>query len=84
MTPDATDKVEKYLGQPRRMLIGGQWVESLSGEALESVDPATGSLLTTIPRGDATDVDRAVAAARTAFESGPWRAIPHLTCSPQP
>lgn len=78
MTPDAMDKVEKYLGRPRRMLIGGQWVESLSGETLESADPATGRPLTTIPRGDAADVDRAVAAARTAFESGPWRGITPL------
>jgi phenylacetaldehyde dehydrogenase len=57
------------------MLIGGTWVESLTGETLESVDPATGRALTTIPRGDAADVDRAVAAARTAFEDGAWRGI---------
>jgi phenylacetaldehyde dehydrogenase len=57
------------------MLIGGQWVESRTGETLESVDPATGRSLTTIPRGDAADVDRAVRAARAAFESAAWREI---------
>jgi phenylacetaldehyde dehydrogenase len=78
MTPQARDKVETFLGRPRRMLVGGQWVESLSGETLESADPATGRPLTTIPGGDAADVDRAVAAARTAFEDGPWRRVTPL------
>jgi len=67
--------VRRFLDQPRRMLIGGQWVESRTGETLESVDPATGRPLTTIPRGDATDVDQAVRTARTAFESAAWREI---------
>jgi phenylacetaldehyde dehydrogenase len=71
----AAGTVRRFLDQPRRMLIGGQWVESHTGEALESVDPATGRSLTTIPRGDATDVDRAVRAARAAFESAAWREI---------
>ena len=65
---DATaGTVRRFLAQPRRMLIGGRWVESHHGESLESLDPATGRPLTTIPRGDATDVDRAVRAARAAF-----------------
>jgi phenylacetaldehyde dehydrogenase len=77
MTADggAAEKVRRFLGQPRRMLIGGKWVESLTGETLESFDPATGRPLTTIPRGDAADVDRAVAAARAAFEDSAWRTI---------
>ncbi|MGE5136913.1 MAG: aldehyde dehydrogenase family protein [Gemmatimonadota bacterium] len=78
MTPDAAGKVEKFLGQPRHMLIGGQWVEARSGETIESIDPATGRPLTSIPRGDAGDVDRAVAAARDAFDSGPWRRLTPL------
>jgi phenylacetaldehyde dehydrogenase len=73
---DATaETVRRFLDQPRRMLIGGQWVESHTGKTLESVDPATARPLTTIPRGDATDVDRAVHAARAAFESAAWREI---------
>ena len=58
-------------GAPKRMLIDGVWVDALSGETFESRNPADGSLLATIALGDARDVDRAVAAARRAFE-GPW------------
>jgi phenylacetaldehyde dehydrogenase len=78
MTPAAAATVEKFLSQPRRMLIGEQWVQARSGETIESIDPATGRPLTTIPAGDAADVDRAVAAARAAFDSGPWRRITPL------
>ncbi|MFD1559465.1 aldehyde dehydrogenase family protein [Paraburkholderia silviterrae] len=55
----------------KKMLIGGQWVEPSSGQHIEAINPATGELLCHIARGDAQDVDRAVAAARRAFE-GAW------------
>lgn len=55
------------------MFIGGEWVEALSGARLETHNPASGAVLGTIPAGAAADVDRAVAAARTAFESAAWR-----------
>ncbi len=59
---------------PRRMLIGGSWVEAISGETFDSVNPASGEVLASVPRGRADDVDRAVRAARAAFEPGsPWR-----------
>ena len=57
------------------MLIDGQWVESASGRRFETIDPATGAAITTVPHSDDTDVERAVAAARRAFEDGPWRAM---------
>jgi phenylacetaldehyde dehydrogenase len=57
----------------RRMLIGADWVEALSGRRLDTLNPATGEVLASIPAGDAADVDRAVAAARAAFESPGWR-----------
>lgn len=60
-----------YDGGFRPMLIGGDWVASGSGAVIEARNPATGALLATVPRGDAEDVTRAVAAARRAFE-GPW------------
>ncbi len=72
------DKVRQFLNQPRRMLIGGKWVESLTGETFESVDPATGRVLTTLARGDAADIDRAVVAARVALEDSEWRSISPL------
>src|SRR5262245_26832846 len=59
-------------GQLKRMLIDGQWVAAASGKTFETRNPATGELLATVAEGDAEDVDRAVAAARRAFD-GPWR-----------
>ncbi|MDP4501921.1 aldehyde dehydrogenase family protein [Nonomuraea turcica] len=70
--------VRRFVNRPQRMLIGGEWVESRTGETLESVDPATGRKLTTIARGDSADVDRAVRAARDAFESPAWRDLSPL------
>jgi aldehyde dehydrogenase (NAD+) len=55
----------------RRLLIGGAWLPALSGEEIDSINPADGSVVGRIARGTAVDVDRAVAAARAAFE-GPW------------
>ncbi|QKV97639.1 aldehyde dehydrogenase family protein [Streptomyces sp. NA02950] len=55
------------------MLIGGAWVPAVSGHVFDSVDPATGSVLTQVPDGDAQDVDRAVTAARRAFNDSNWR-----------
>lgn len=51
--------------------INGQWVAAASGETLPVINPATGETFDTLARGDARDVDRAVAAARAAL-SGPW------------
>ncbi|WP_322029228.1 aldehyde dehydrogenase family protein [Paraburkholderia sp. J76] len=55
----------------KKLLIGGQWVEPSSGQHIEAINPATGELLCRVARGDAQDVDRAVTAARRAFE-GTW------------
>jgi acyl-CoA reductase-like NAD-dependent aldehyde dehydrogenase len=57
---------------PERMRIGDQLVDATSGETLDIVNPATAEVLTTTPAGGADDVDRAVRAARQAFEEGPW------------
>ena len=54
--------------------IGGEWVDAASGETFESVEPATGETLGTFPRSGAEDVDRAVAAAKAAYED--WRLVP--------
>src|SRR5919106_4434420 len=57
---------------PERMRIGGEPVEAISGETLDVVNPATADVLTTTPAGGPDDVDRAVRAARRAFDDGPW------------
>ena len=62
----------RFLAQPKRMAIGGEWVEALGGGMLEVVDPASGQVFDRVPAGEATDIDRAVVAARRAFEQGDW------------
>ncbi|MBI4198922.1 MAG: aldehyde dehydrogenase family protein [Chloroflexi bacterium] len=59
--------------QAYKMLIGGEWVESASGQYLESFNPSTGELLAHLARGGVEDVDRAVKAARETFESKKWQ-----------
>src|SRR5437870_5787495 len=56
-----------------KLLIDGKWVDSASGKTFETINPATGEVITRVAQGDKADVDAAVKAARTAFESGPWR-----------
>lgn len=56
------------------LLIDGQRVASVSGRTFNTLNPATEQILATISEGNADDVDRAVAAARHAFE-GPWRTM---------
>jgi len=61
-------------GSYKKMLIGGKWVDAASGKRFETHNPATGELLATVAEGDAEDINRAVAAARRAFE-GPWSKV---------
>src|SRR5450755_2797639 len=61
-------------GSYKQMLIDGKWVDAASGKRFETHNPATGELLATIAEGDAEDINRAVAAARRAFE-GPWSKV---------
>jgi acyl-CoA reductase-like NAD-dependent aldehyde dehydrogenase len=60
------------LRAPERMFIAGEPVDAAGGETLEILNPATADVLTTTPAGGPEDVDRAVRAARRAFEEGPW------------
>ncbi len=61
-------------GSYKKMLIDGQWVDAASGKRFETLNPATGEVLATVAEGDAEDINRAVAAARRAFE-GPWSKV---------
>ncbi len=70
--PVGSDTRPPFLdGGVKRMLIDGRWVEAASGKTFSSVNPATGEELARVAEGDREDIDRAVAAARRAFE-GPW------------
>ncbi|MGC4250104.1 MAG: aldehyde dehydrogenase family protein [Sphingobium sp.] len=63
---------------PKKLLIDGKWVPSLSGKTLDTVNPATGAHLATMAEGDRGDVDLAVAAAQRTLESPAWGGIsPH-------
>src|SRR5579864_111542 len=62
--------------QPKKLFIGGKWVEAASGKTFDSFDPATGEVLARVAEAGAEDVDRAVAAARRSFESGVWKDLP--------
>jgi aldehyde dehydrogenase (NAD+) len=61
-------------GSYKRMLIDGKWVDAASGKRFETHNPATGELLASVAEGDAEDINRAVAAARRAFD-GPWSKV---------
>jgi len=72
VAPQIQNSVSEFVGKPRKMLIGGKWVESISGKTFETYNPATGEVLARVAEGDKADIDLAVKAARKAFESGPW------------
>ena len=58
-----------------QMLIGGKWCDSVSGETFATYHPATQEKIADVARGNVQDIDRAVKAARKAFETGPWPAM---------
>jgi acyl-CoA reductase-like NAD-dependent aldehyde dehydrogenase len=57
-----------------RNYIGGEWVDAAGGETFESLNPATGETIGVFPRSTTEDMDRAVAAAKDAYER--WRLVP--------
>jgi phenylacetaldehyde dehydrogenase len=67
------DKVSDFVSKNRKMLINGKWVDAASGKTFPTYNPATGEILARVAEGDSEDIDRAVRAARGAFEAGPWR-----------
>jgi phenylacetaldehyde dehydrogenase len=73
ISPTQTDsRVHEFLAKPRKMLIDGKWVDSVSGKTFPTYNPATGEVLAKVAEGDKADIDAAVKAARRAFDSGPW------------
>ncbi|KMT10552.1 hypothetical protein BVRB_5g116750 [Beta vulgaris subsp. vulgaris] len=55
-----------------QLLINGNFVDAASGKTFPTYDPRTGDVITHVAEGDAEDINRAVAAARKAFDEGPW------------
>ncbi len=66
-------EVSQFIAQPRKMFIDNEWVEAASGKTFPVYDPATGQAIAQVAEGDKEDIDRAVRAARRAFDDGPWR-----------
>jgi aldehyde dehydrogenase (NAD+) len=56
-----------------KLLINNRWVEAASGKTFPTINPSAGEVITHVAEADAADVDKAVAAARAAFDNGPWR-----------
>src|SRR6516165_8593986 len=59
-----------------KLFVGGKWTEPSTSEVIEVHCPATGEYVGKVPLAAAADVDAAVAAARAAFDSGPWPRTP--------
>jgi aldehyde dehydrogenase (NAD+) len=59
-----------------KLLINNRWIPSESGKTFATVNPSTGEEICQISEADAADVEKAVKAARAAFEHGPWRKLP--------
>ena len=67
-------EVKSFLnGAPKKLLIAGQWVEALEGGTFEVINPSDESVLASVQRGGAADIERAVKAARKSFEEGTYR-----------
>jgi phenylacetaldehyde dehydrogenase len=69
-----TEGAQRFLAaKKKKMLIGGEWVDALSGKTFDTINPATGEVLAHVPEAAAEDVNKAVAAAKAAFENDGWR-----------
>src|SRR3974390_206176 len=70
----ATSVIEpKVKVSATKLLINNKWVDAPSGKTFPTINPSTGKTIVQVWEADAADVDKAVAAARAAFEKGPWR-----------
>ena len=69
-TPPVTPENVKI--GPTKLLINGEWVDAASGKTFATINPATEEVIAEVAEADAEDVNRAVAAARRAFDEGPW------------
>jgi phenylacetaldehyde dehydrogenase len=66
---------KRFLSEDKLLLIDGKWQPAKSGKTFPVFDPSNGRVLANVAEGDRADVDLAVAAARRAFETGPWRSM---------
>ncbi len=67
--------VDKFLAQPRPMLIGDEWVPPAEGARISIEDPSTGRTIASVGNADAGAVDRSARAASQAFDDKRWRSL---------
>jgi phenylacetaldehyde dehydrogenase len=82
LDPRLDKKTSNFISQNHRMLIDGKFVHASSGKTLPVYNPSTGEVMAHVPEADSADVDRAVHAARRAFDEGPWSAFSANRISP--
>ncbi len=70
--PSPSGALGEFLKRKPRLLVNGEWVEAHGRTRIAVIDPSTERQIAEIAAADAEDVDRAVRAARAAFERGPW------------
>lgn len=73
--PKVSSVVSSFLDKPHKHYINGAWVDSNSGETFPVYDPARGEQICSFAAGDKPEIHAAVAAARNAFENGPWKTM---------
>ena len=74
--PEAlSDAARSFAEGPHRLLIGGERLEAADGRTFDTLDPSTGRVIAPVAYAGAEDVDRAVRAAREAFDDGRWSGI---------
>jgi aldehyde dehydrogenase (NAD+) len=66
---------KEWLKQTKKFYINGEWLDSASGETIETINPSNGEVIGRFQSATKEDIDQAVAAARQAFDHGPWREV---------
>ena len=75
---NSIDKLRKQKIPKQRLLIGDEWIKSLSGEQQDVISPIDGTILTSLEKADEEDVNTAVLSSRKTFERGDWALMPPL------
>jgi aldehyde dehydrogenase (NAD+) len=68
----AAQRKQKNLRSYDKLFIGGRWTSPSSSSVIDVISPTTEATIAHVPEGQAADIDAAVAAARNAFDAGPW------------
>ena len=71
------DMTPGHIAHPDRFYIGGEWVEPSGSTKFDVITPSTEELFVSVAEAQTADVDKAVAAARHAFDKGPWPRMSH-------